>query len=56
VNGSVAKQNPISRIEFAKRLFLNGKEITPMAPDLLLLADQSLYGMVNLLREMEFKG
>lgn len=44
------------RVEFAKRLFLNGIEITPLNPRVILAASKSLYDLPQLLDVLEGRG
>lgn len=45
-----------TRVEFAKRLFLNGTEITPISPRLLESASKSIYDLFNLLENAVGRG
>lgn len=42
--------------EIAKRLFVSGKEISPLPPDLILQASRNMYMFPALIRESQFRG
>lgn len=44
------------RIEFAKRLFLNREEITPLSPAILLAGSKSIYDLFLVLETAVGKG
>jgi len=44
------------RIEFAKRLFLNGEEITPLSPSILMAGSKSIYDLFLVLETAVGKG
>jgi hypothetical protein len=53
---SLSSDSVTIRIEFAKRIFLDGSEITPLSPKLLSSACKSIYMLFQLVDVMKAKG
>jgi hypothetical protein len=53
---SLSSDDQTIRVEFAKRFFLNGEEITPLNPNIIKAASKSIYDLLLLTKVMSGRG